>query len=446
MSLIFFIVGAMVVLNLGMVALTLGVKALRIVGGRRREKRARALEEVLEDSLFSGEVHPALREVRGRDLDLLAVLMVEYLTVLSGGERARLAALAEEAGLVNRYHRMLTARNRWRRARAAENLGYFGGPEAVTPLSGLLSHPDETLRAVAARALARVGTPEAAEKLAETLNDPSELTRLRMAENLERIGPLAVGPLVEALESGAPEARVLAARVLGNLRAAGARPALSRVARRGDSIDLRAQATLALGKAGDPEDLPVLLEACEDEEWPVRAQAANALEIVGDTSSIPALQKLTVDREWWVRLNASRALANMGPEGEKALARVLEGADRYARDRAVSTLEERGITRRAVDQLAEEGERGESSRALIQAMVKAGATRYLGGLRNRMPPGPGRDVLTAVLDGSAPEASSAPAGPPLPDAAPGEENVVEVRRDGGPGDIAESKGGQRHEL
>ena len=68
----------------------------------------------------------------------------------------------------------------------------------------------------------------------------------------------------------------------------------------------------------------------------LRAQAANALEMIGDVSTIPSLRKLTVDREWWVRLNASRALANMGPEGERALARVLEGADRYARENGPS--------------------------------------------------------------------------------------------------------------
>ena len=207
----------------------------------------------------------------------------------------------------------------------------------MAPLTELLGHPDETVRAVVARALARIGT-EAARSLAETLNDPSELTRLRMAENLERICTLAVEPLIETLEGDAAgQARVLAARILGNLRAAEARPALKRAMLEDELTDLRAQATLSLGKIGNPEDVSALQEAAGDEEWPVRAQAANALEMIGDVSTIPALQELTVDREWWVRLNASRALANIGPEGERALARVLEGADRYARDRAVAT-------------------------------------------------------------------------------------------------------------
>ncbi len=409
LSLTLWAVGVMVVLNLLMVALTIGTKAMRAVRGRRTQASTRKLESALDNSLITGETHPDLLNLNNRETDLLAILMVEYLSVLSGAEKDRLVALAEGAGLVRSYFARLASRHRWTKARAAENLGYFGGPAAVAPLTALLGHPDETVRAVAARAVARIGTEEAARSLAETLNDPSELTRLRMAENLERIGTLAVEPLIETLGGGAAgQARVLAARILGYLRAAEARPALKRAMLEGELTDLRAQATLSLGKIGNPEDVPALQEAVGDEEWPVRAQAANALEMIGDVSTIPALQELTVDREWWVRLNASRALANIGPEGERALARVLEGADRYARDRAVATLEERGVTRRVVGELAEPGEKGRAAKAMVGAMIRAGATKYLTRLARTMPEGPGRRTLSEMLEG-ADRAPTAPA-------------------------------------
>jgi HEAT repeat protein len=178
---------------------------------------------------------------------------------------------------------------------------------------------------------------------------------------------------------------VQAAQVLGQLRAPEARDALARAALEGESVDLRAKASLALGKIGDPEDVPKLLTAAKDEAWPVRAQAASALGMIGDVTAIPKLQELTVDREWWVRLNASRALANMGPAGERALARLLEDEDRYARDRAAATLEERGITRRAVEELTAPGEKGASARAMIRGMVKAGAVKYLERLARTLP-------------------------------------------------------------
>lgn len=391
LGIIIWAIALMIVLNVLVVVITIGVKALRSVGRRRIASETTKIEAALEESLASGEVHPDLLRLRGREWDILATLMVEYLSVLRGAERDRLTALARETGLVDHYSRRLVARGRWRKARAAENLGYFGGPEEAPLLVDLLSHPDETLRAVAARALARIGTPESVKALANTLDSPSELTRLRMAENLERVGHPAVGPLIRVLEQARSAGGdwlpgpVQAARVLGQLRASEAREALGHAALEGESVDLRAKAALALGKVGDPEDVPKLLEAAEDEAWPVRAQAASALGLIGDVSAIPKLQELTVDREWWVRLNASRALANMGPAGERALARLLEDADRYARDRAAATLEERGITRRAVEELTLPGERGASARAMIQGMVKAGAVKYLERLARTLP-------------------------------------------------------------
>ena len=388
----------MIVMNVVLVALTLGVKLVRSVNERTTESKRNRLESALDESLATGELHPDLRHLGDGETDLLAILMVEYLSVLRGAERERLVRLAEESGLVRTYFSRLRARNRWRKARAAENLGYFGGPEAVGPLTELLSYPDETVRAVAARALARIGTPDAAEALARTLNDPSELTRLRMAENLERIGPLATGPLIEALESGNPQARVLAARILGNLRAAEAGPSLCREMREGSLTDVRAQAALALGRIGDLEYVPALQRAAGDEDWPVRAQTANALGMIGDLSTIPTLQKLAVEREWWVRLNASRALANIGAAGERALAEILEGDDRFARDRAAATLEERGIVRRAVEELEAPGEKGAGARAMISAMVRAGAVRYLDRLARTMPDEGVRAALARTME------------------------------------------------
>ncbi|HEV2743771.1 MAG TPA: HEAT repeat domain-containing protein, partial [Rubrobacter sp.] len=402
LSITLWAVGIMALLNVLVVMLTVGTKALRGLRRRRTRRSTSKLEEALDESLITGEAHPDLLGLNDRETDLLAILMVEYLSVLSGVERDRLVRLAAESGLVGRSFARLRSRNRWRKARAAENLGYFGGPEAAGHLTPLLGHPDETVRAVAARALARIGTKEAAEALAETLNDASELTRLRIAENLERIGVLAVDPLVATLGGDAAvQAKVLAARILGYLRAAEARPALKGAMLEGGQADLRAQATLALGKIGNPGDVPALEEAARDEEWPVRAQAANALDMIGDVSTIPALQELTVDPEWWVRLNASRALANMGPEGERALARVLQGADRYARDRAVATLEERGVTRRVVGELAQPGEKGGAARAMVAAMIGAGATRYLTRLSHTMPDGQERETLQGMLAGTA---------------------------------------------
>jgi HEAT repeat protein len=398
-GIVYWAIVILLVLNVSIVLLTVGVKAARTIKVGWYKRHFRRIEPAVEDYIITGEDQPELEALRPWQKDVFVLrLTVERMALVRGSGKDHLKRLAERLGLVDRYLEDVGSYRRWRRARAAENLGYFGGEHSVRPLGRLLADSDETVRAVAARALARIGTPEAAQILAKTLNDPSELTRLRMAENLERSGSLAIEPLVEILKNGKPQAQILAARVLGNLRAVEARPALREAMLGGSLADIRAQATLALGKIGDPEDVPGLLQASADEFWPVRAQVASSLGMIGELSTIPTLQRLTVDKEWWVRMNSSRALANMGPVGERALAQLLESEDNFARDRAAAALEERGITRRAVRELTAPDERGERARAMVRTLVRAGAVRYLERLARTLPDERTRVALRQTME------------------------------------------------
>ena len=376
----------MLVLIFLMVVFTIGIKALRTLKDAATLSYYRRIEPALENFLVTGERQPELERLTLWMRDhFLAALMVERLAVLRGAGREYLLWLAGDLGLVDKYLRDLRARRRWTRARAAENLGYLSGESAVTPISKLLGDEDETVRAVAARALARIGSPEAARLLTARLDDPSELNRLRAAENLERLGSLAVKPLSKLLDTPTIHGAVMAAQVLGNLRAREARNALKNTLAANQDVNVHAQATLALGKIGDPDDLPEILRAAGSDSWPVRAQAANALGFIGEISTIHTLENLLGDRAWWVRLNASRALAKMGPAGEEALFRKLSGEDRYARHRAAAALETHGITRRKVEELAAPGKRGEKARSAVQAIARAGATNYLHSLEETLP-------------------------------------------------------------
>jgi HEAT repeat protein len=377
---------AMVVSTTLLVIVTLGLKGLRIARESFYKRYYRRIEPALEKYLITGENQLELEDLRpwerGR---FLSTLMVERMALLRGVGRESLMQLAEELGLVERYLGDLESRRRWHRARAAEYLGYLGGERVVEPLGVLLSDEDETVRAVAARALARIGTEGAAAILARTLDNPSELTRLRAAENLERLGDLAVRPLSGLLLELKTEGAVMAAQVLGNLRARNARPALNSVLLYTWDEDVRAQATLALGRIGDPEDIPLILHGAKSDSWPVRVQTANALGLIGEVSTIPVLEELATDREWWVRLNACKALANMGPSGESALLDILESDDHYARDRAAATLEARGVTRRMARNLTKPGKKGEKARNIVRAVIRSGSTRYLRNLAPTLP-------------------------------------------------------------
>lgn len=382
-----------------MVIITIGVKAARYLKGSWYKRYYRRIEPALENFVLTGEDQPELSLLRPWQRDLfLSRLIIERMVLLRGVDREYLMRLAKEMGLVDRYLGALQSRRRWRRARAAESLGYFGGEKAVRPLGELLSDEDETIQAVAARALARIGSDEAVRLLAQTLDTPSELTRLRVAENLERLGNLTVRPLSGMLLTLGTEGAVMAAQVLGNLRASDARPALGSTLLHTWDEDVRAQATLALGKIGDPADIPLILESAKSPSWPVRAQAANALGLIGEVSTIPVLKEMATDEEWWVRLNAAKALANMGPEGEKAILELLQGDDRYARDRAAATLEAQGVTRRMVRQLAAPGRRGKRAHAVVGAVARSGATRYLSALAETLPDGEERRILRQMLE------------------------------------------------
>jgi HEAT repeat protein len=389
----------MVGLNSLIILLTVAVKGRREFRQRRLKQLYGRIEPDLDSFLLTGEISEAGRRKLTRlwpwELDILAASIIERISLLRGTEQQRLVRLARELGLVDRYLKQLRSRRRWVRARAAENLGYLGGPEEVEPLARLLSDDDETVRAVAARALARIGSEAAARSLARSLDDASELTSLRVADNLEKLGPLAVGSLLGALRSRKRQARLLAVRVLGNLKATEARGALRRIVRHDWDPNVKAQAVLALGKIGDPEDLPEILQATRDEAWFVRVQGANALGMIGEASTTPVLQALMSDREWWVRVNAGRALANMGAAGERALVETLESPDRFARDRAAAILEDRGAIRRVVERLCEPDE---TARNTVRAMVRAGATSHLRRLAETMPETPERETLRTLLE------------------------------------------------
>ena len=407
-----------VALTVLLAALTVSLKALRVARDSVYKSYSRRIEPALERYLLTGEKQPEFEALRPWERHrFLSTLMIERMAVLRGTGRDYLVSLASELGMVDRYLRDLRSRSHWRRARAAEYLGYFGGEAVVGPVTALLSDGDETVRAVAARALARIGTPSASVSLVRTLDNPSNLTRLRAAENLERLGSVAVEALSGLLMELTTHGSTMAARVLGNLRAREARPALRRALRYAWDLELRAQATLALGKIGDPDDLGLILASATHRSWPVRAQAAKALGMIGEVDAIPRLKEMAGDREWWVRINACNALANMGPSGETALLEVLASGDRFARDQAAATLEARGVTRRMVRALDKSGKRGERARAVIGAIIGSGTTRYLRGLLERLPGDAEERAILAAMLTPEPEPSPAEVAsrPPEPD-------------------------------
>jgi hypothetical protein len=132
-----------------MVAITVSVKAMRAIRRAWYKSHFRSIEPALENYLLSGEPQSDLERLRPWQRDrFLSSLMVERIALLKGQSKESLVQLAADLELVERYLKALGSCRRWRRARAAENLGYFGGAKAAGPVSALLTDFGRCARAI----------------------------------------------------------------------------------------------------------------------------------------------------------------------------------------------------------------------------------------------------------------------------------------------------------
>ncbi|MBC7225425.1 MAG: HEAT repeat domain-containing protein, partial [Anaerolineae bacterium] len=81
---------------------------------------------------------------------------------------------------------------------------------------------------------------------------------------------------------------------------------------------------MALGRIGDPQAVPGLLEMLMDENEDVRQEAARALGEIGDPQAVPGLLEALWDEKWWMREAAAGALGKIA----RALKPAAEGKKR----------------------------------------------------------------------------------------------------------------------
>ncbi len=305
---------------------------------RGREERASIARRTrYRVMLEAGGFREADREFERRAArdDLVAVLDVVY-PALDARRREAVQQDGRASGLVDRELRRLRHRDPVVRGRAALLLGELRLPEAVPPLERLLTDPDFDVRHVAVRSLGLVATEEAAWALIRALGD-GVMEPPRILEHLGR--PWAVRSLLEAFHiSDLAPVRATLAEALGLAGDGGAAAALAGLLAWG-SEEERARVCRAMGRTGDARLVRFVVGALADGAWVVRAQAAAALALLGagDADAVTELERGLRDRAWWVRSNCADALAT-SPAGRAALARAVDGPDRYAADRARETL------------------------------------------------------------------------------------------------------------
>lgn len=284
-------------------------------------------------------------------------------------------------GLTDRYiDQIKNARSWQQRARAATVLGALGEVRAVKLMVAALRDPDEDtdVKLACAEALGRLRDPGIIPDLCDELGQVDEWSSPRLAQVLIAFGDLAVPPLLATLDSGALNARIWAAQILGKLRATAAIDSL--IARLADRSDqMRLSAANALGDIGDRRAVRPLIDVVLRDPAPgVRAQAAAALGRTSDPTALPMLVTGLGDPEYWMRYRALEAIEALRPDDTQAIEAALRDSNPEVRKRAALALDRLGKLERPFQELASDDELvAEEARARLVAVGRAGLSERL---------------------------------------------------------------------
>jgi HEAT repeat protein len=323
--------------------------------------------------------------------------LLEQIRFVKGRTQERISQAFEELGFVSEERHKLGDRRWARRVEGAEKLGRMMSRQPLPDLVRLMQDPVPEVRIRAAKALGAIGGLEAVESLLGALRDTNRWSALRIADILAGLGQAAVQPLLQEFPRLPAQARVAAIDILGRLRSPEAVPLMTQLLLDADE-NARARAAHSLGVIGDPRAAPALIRALEDPAWPVRAMAAKAIGMLAGTEGIGALEQTLADREWWVRSNAADALRMKGELGHRALARLLDGTDAYAAQKAASMLQEAGVLDHYVVQLVDGTARERAdARALLGKLVGLQRTDLLTDIGQRHKDPRVREAVTQLL-------------------------------------------------
>ncbi len=237
-----------------------------------------------------------------------------------------LAARPARADDVDQALRALAGPAPLGRAEAAASLARIDAPSRsdriLVALATALEDPVVVVRRAAALALAARGDRRAVGALSlrlETEDDPRALAALLLA-----VGDLGdrrhVPVVVDRVETSAlASVRAAGATALGRLGGARAREVLLRLVETPGAPDpdwsLRAAATLALARVGQPDDVPAVLRTFEagggERSWFARSAIARLVAAL-DRHPVPVLTRLAADEDPRVAVTATTGLARSG--------------------------------------------------------------------------------------------------------------------------------------
>ncbi len=210
------------------------------------------------------------------------------------------------------------------RVAAAEALGKAQSTSSLAELIEAAEDPSAAVRRASVAALGLLGGERAIEVLFARLDDRDSYVRQEAERALVSLPQLPLETLLRQASGGAPEARRLAIRRLGEDRQVKAVRALVSMLRDADGA-LRLELVSSLALFDDPESARVLQAATKDKEVGIRLGAVDVLGILDQPWTTAALVQSAGDADLTVRARAVRSLG-LKKEDRAALAAILHAA------------------------------------------------------------------------------------------------------------------------
>jgi HEAT repeat protein len=304
---------------------TLGLSAYALIMRSIHTRREKELKELADlwlkpvlGAIADPEQVPAVQQLVDED-DHVRFLnfVIEYTRRVRGSEKEVLRDLARPfLPAVERASAGGTEVRAW----AVQVLGTLGLPQYEREVLAALDDPAPLVAMIAARSLARRDTPEYAPAVLSHLDRFGGWSRMFLASMLAAMGPSVSEDLRKKLadESAAPHIRAVIAEALlmqGDFLAGD--PAAD-VVRTSDDTELLASCLRLLAAVGRPEHADLVRPLCDAEDPVVRAQALRALGPLGDVDDVPVLIEAMDDEEPWPALYAARGARDAG--GREVLA------------------------------------------------------------------------------------------------------------------------------
>ena len=336
---------ALTVASGALVAGLLLLTAIALLGAMRRWRRRRmdAIENRWRNVLSQAAEDPrgaALPTIGTWDLPHFLEAWNRMLESADEQTAERLGTLLGLHGIDQRALGMLGKRSARLRLAAITAAGHLRDPRAWDTLEKLALHQDPIISFAAARAMLRIDARRALDALSLSIPARDDWPLARLATVFESLGPNVVtNPLITML-----------------LRRP--RPGLDRVvklARYGQREKISGIVRGWLGSSTDPDvlmaalaciedrgDLPWAVGAAEHPEWRVRMSAARAIGRIGNREELPVLLQLLRDPVWWVRYHSAHGLVRLEGLAPHELQALHEGAkDSFAADMLSQALAER---------------------------------------------------------------------------------------------------------